>query len=436
MSVLLRVARPRSRADRVRMLLVACSVAIAGAFVMATARIARLGFTNQLPYHTYSNYLAESGLRKGVAFAAVLLTVPAITLAAQALRVGTAAREQRLAAYRLAGATPGQVRRIAAAEAAMAGLAGGLLAGPVYLLLGAVFAALPRRARLLPPPTAADLMVWFWVVLAAVAAGGLAGWVVRRKVVDDPLGASRGSRTGPGPGWLVIAAVGVALLAACWWYWGPVWAIVLPGALIVAGAAAGERLVSWRGRRMSRSGDACDVLAGARLVADCRSTGRMAALLVLCGSVIGFSVAASRTDVADRHSAAFFLTGFGLAAAAALYGVVAAALALTIAAADEILRHRRQIAGLVALGAEPRHLRLALRRQLTAVAPWATAAGAVAGAVPSVTFGIDSRPELAFTGTAVAVLTGCVTWFGCLLAAWILGNQLNDAIDPENLRAD
>ena len=87
--------------------------------------------------------------------ATLLLTVPVFALAVQALRVGSVARDRRMASLRLAGATPSDVRVIAAAEAGGAALAGGLLAGPAYLLLWILAGvAAARRARACwPRPT-------------------------------------------------------------------------------------------------------------------------------------------------------------------------------------------------------------------------------------------------------------------------------------------
>ena len=82
-----------------------------------------------------------------MATAAFLLTVPVLALAAQALRVGSVARDRRMAALRLAGATPRDVRMIAAGEASFAALAGVAFAGPVYLLLWLLWVCCRPPAR-------------------------------------------------------------------------------------------------------------------------------------------------------------------------------------------------------------------------------------------------------------------------------------------------
>src|SRR5688500_4081447 len=93
------LARPASRADRLRVLLVAGAVAAAGGLLLAALRILRFGGGRG-----YATYVRESGLRPGVVLGAALLAVPVLTFAAQALRVGAADQARRMSALRLAGA--------------------------------------------------------------------------------------------------------------------------------------------------------------------------------------------------------------------------------------------------------------------------------------------------------------------------------------------
>ena len=72
-------------------------------------------------------FLADPQLRPGAGLGAVLLVVPFSLLGWQALRTGTAARERRLAALSLAGATRAQLRRLAHLEGMRAAVIGGLL---------------------------------------------------------------------------------------------------------------------------------------------------------------------------------------------------------------------------------------------------------------------------------------------------------------------
>lgn len=69
--------------------------------------------------------------------ALLLLLIPVLGFVGQSARLGAVHRDRRLAGLRLAGATPWQVRRIAAAETGLACLAGSVVAG----LLAAVVVA-------------------------------------------------------------------------------------------------------------------------------------------------------------------------------------------------------------------------------------------------------------------------------------------------------
>ena len=195
------LARPRSPADRGRLLLLTASTAVAGGLLIAAARIARLsidtesGFTQfgpDRPTYQLAPYVGQAGLRPGVVLGALLMTVPVFALAVQTLRVGSVARDRRMSALRLAGATPRDVRAVAAAEAGGAAALGGLLAGPTYLVLFVVLGRLlPSGSRLLPVPTVADLLVWLAVVVLLGVLGVVAGAAVERRVLTDPLGVNR-----------------------------------------------------------------------------------------------------------------------------------------------------------------------------------------------------------------------------------------------------
>jgi hypothetical protein len=106
-----------------------------------------------------------------------------------------------------------------------------------------------------------------------------------------------------------------------------------------------------------------------------------------------------------------------------------------------VLRQKRQLASLVALGTELRSLRRALRLQLTAVAPWAAAVGALAGgSFAGGVLALGSGPGMFLPAVAVlmvgtAAVVGALTWLGCALAAQLLRGQIRDAVAPENLRA-
>lgn len=458
---LITLARPRSATDRRRLQLLVITTGVAGAFLLAGLRVTRMGFANNLPYAdygalgessaAYSNYLQESGLRSGVVLATVFLAATACALAYQALKLGTAARDRRLAAFRLAGADPGQVRRLGAVEAGMAGLAGGVVAGPMYLVLALVIQALPRVARVLPRPDFWDVVAWPVLAIFLGAATAVLGALLRRGLVTDPLARveSKPVRVVPA---VVGAIIGLALivvgLKAGLGGIGPLGTVIvlLPAAgVLIAAATLAPLLAHWQGKRLSRSADPIRVLAGGRLVRTARAAGRSITLLVLCGSVAGLcfaSVVALWRDRSEQFGGPgnleFYLVGFGLAAFAALAVGLAAGASLLAGTADDLLDQRRNLACLSIFGVGEAHLCRSVRLQLTAIAPPAVAAGLLIGFLMYV----QRQPGPQFgTGTAAAWLLivvgggAALTWLVAAGAAALLRGQVREAVDPQNLRS-
>jgi hypothetical protein len=445
-STVLWLAWPASLADRIRLGLVALSVAAAGALLIAAAKIPRIPAdeTNgrTLIADPLAAYVAEPGLRPGSILAAVLLCVPVLALALQALRVGSVARDRRLATLRLAGATPGDVRAVAVAEAGGAALAGGLLAGPAFLLLWVALGVLPPSGlQLVPTPEPLDLAVWLGVALLAGLAGAAAGAVVQGRVASGPLGVRRrGREAGPGRGSLVALLAGFALLLA-----GPfllpaaIFVAVVPGALLVA-LAGGPRFVRFRGRRLTERGGARDLLAGRRLEADPGSPGRVAGVLLICGLALGLDagliagVLAGADD--NLFDPSFYLTGTGLAGVAILVAAGVAVLTLLVGAADQLLDGRRPLASLAALGTDEAELARVLGRQLSAVAVPAVVLGVVAGGLAGM-LGLSElfNPAIVIAPTLLlAALAGGAVLLVTRLAVRLLRPALRAAVAPENLR--
>src|SRR6185503_13031059 len=99
-----------------RMLLVGGCTAVVTGLLLVVVAILRLPAE---PAERLFALVGEPGLRGGTTFATVMLCLPALLLLYQAVRLGTAAREHRLAALRLAGATPGDLRALGAVEVAV-----------------------------------------------------------------------------------------------------------------------------------------------------------------------------------------------------------------------------------------------------------------------------------------------------------------------------
>ncbi|MCS7479000.1 FtsX-like permease family protein [Umezawaea endophytica] len=216
----------------------------------------------------------------------VVLVVPCLVLVASAARLTATRRERRLAALRLAGATPAQVIAMTAAETAFAAVVGSVLGAVASIPLRHLTTSIPWDGGtwLLDDFTASPLVVLLVVLLAPVLVVAAAVLGLRR-VVTRPLGAvQQHSPSGPSPLRLVLLAgagvvffvgvglgvggtttvlIGLAAVAA---------ALVLAGPLVMA--AVGKVFVgSWR--RPST------LLAGRRLSDDPKAAFRSAAGVVL-----------------------------------------------------------------------------------------------------------------------------------------------------------
>ncbi|KUN75543.1 hypothetical protein [Streptomyces griseoruber] len=123
-----------------------------------------------------------------------LLVVPVIVLASAAGRLGAARREQRLAALRLAGATPRQILAMSGVEAAAVGAAGALTGALAY---GALLPALAEVPYSIGTWYTGQLWVGLpWVVAVVVGVAGLiavSAVSMLRQVASSPLGVARQS---------------------------------------------------------------------------------------------------------------------------------------------------------------------------------------------------------------------------------------------------
>lgn len=146
-STMVRLAWAGNRTDWFRLVFTALGAAL-GTFILlaaatvnwlpATERITEFGggtTVDKFDYRYTSGLLNETSARPLLAAALVLLALPALVFAGQSARLGAPARDRRLAAIRLAGATPGQTRLIAIAEAVVACLAGAMLGIGGYFVI-------------------------------------------------------------------------------------------------------------------------------------------------------------------------------------------------------------------------------------------------------------------------------------------------------------
>ncbi|TCC20927.1 hypothetical protein [Kribbella speibonae] len=438
LETLVQLARSRTPADRSRVQLATAALAFSGALLLGALRIARLG-KGELSNDVYSNYIAESGLRSGLI--AILIILAALTggLAVQALRLGTAARERRLTALRMAGASRKQLRQLTVTDAAIAGLAGGLLAGPAYLVLSLLFGALPLMARVLPGAELLDALLWIPVVVMMTAAGAVIGSVLHRDgpVLRQPQSVAQ-RRTGIIAGPVLIA---LGLLASP--YMGYVGSTILLAGLALFFLSTSGVWILALGRRLQRSGDPANLLTGLRLVTDSRPASRICMLLGCCGFLVGTLANGIASVQVDDHlggTTAFYTTGFGLTIAGLVLVALTAMAALIVGVADQLVDQRRQFASLTALGVDLPFLRRVIRRQLTVVAAPALAVGLLFGTVTGINRVAGGavgpfEPGTLLLGAILTITGWLLGQLGGAVAGFLLRNQLRDALDPENLRA-
>ncbi|SEG87613.1 FtsX-like permease family protein [Nonomuraea solani] len=223
--------------------------------------------------------------------ASVLMVVPLLVFGGAAARLTVARRDQRLAALRLIGATPGQVVAMTVAEAVIVALAGALAGAAAYALAVPLLSGIEMQGGpwfatdLLPAP-----LYLAGVLLAVPLLVGLSAVVGLRRVVVSPLGVAK-RETPPAMRFVrvlallaVLAAfpmltrgtsitlivVALALAFLCINLAGP-WVVGLIGRVTAAGARRPARL-----------------LAGRRLVDDPRAAWRTVSGVALTGFVAGF----------------------------------------------------------------------------------------------------------------------------------------------------
>ncbi|MBD9723903.1 ABC transporter permease [Streptomyces caniscabiei] len=221
-----------------------------------------------------------------------LLVVPVIVLASAAGRLGAARREQRLAALRLAGATPRQILAMTGAESAAVGLVGGLLGAVGYTLLVPVLARVPYG---IGPWYAGQLWVGVPVLLAVVAAvaalTSVSAVTTLRGVARSPLGVAQ--QADPRRTKLIrlvlFVAVGLYVVGTAGGGMSTGQTIAL--IVLVYGAfwTLGPWVVDMLGRLLSRfARRPATLLAARRLSDDPRGAWRTVSGLVLAGLVAGF----------------------------------------------------------------------------------------------------------------------------------------------------
>ncbi|GAB3948468.1 hypothetical protein GCM10027614_45620 [Micromonospora vulcania] len=384
-ATLVRLALAGNRTDTARVVLTALSALLATLAVLAALTVLAIPKPAGDAWAESEQYrnalLREPGLRGGTAFALLLLTIPVLALAGQCARLGAPARDRRLAALRLAGATPGQVTRLAVLETGLASLLGTLIGLGTYLVGRDLLHRPDERGRLALPtdvlPSSGALAA---VVLGLPVVAALATALMLRTVTTTPLGVSRKAARERGPRPWAGVLIGLGLL--CFVGTRPLlyqleddealvrWLVPLlflaGGFAAMIGVVLGTGWISYRCgvllRRHARRAPA--LLAAGRLMSDPWAGSRTFAAL-LAAVIFGAGAAAIRAyfatkDEIEREHAllageigggnSFYLSTMDLVDAAVAVAVLIAAGGLIVALVEGIVARRRAYAALVATG--------------------------------------------------------------------------------------
>ncbi|MCG5440553.1 ABC transporter permease [Micromonospora foliorum] len=436
-TTLVRLALAGTRTDTARVALTALSAllaALAGLAALTVLAIPTPAATDENPNRWSEQYhnalLVEPGLRGGTAFALLMLMIPVLALAGQCARLGAPARDRRLAALRLAGATPGQVTRLVVLETGVAALLGTLVGLGAYLVGRDLLHRPDARGQLaLPTDVLPSTGALVGVVLGLPVVAALATALMVRTVTTSPLGVSRKAarERGPGPWAGLLIGFGVASFAVI----RPVvhrfddseelaWLVPLlfaVGALAaMIGVVTGTGWISYHCGRLLRrhARRAPALLAAGRLMADPWAGSRTFAAL-LAALIFGGAAAAQRAYFAtkdqlereqsrlagvDGGANPFYLSTMDLVDGAVAVAILIATGGLIVALVEGIVARRRAYAALVATGVP----RAALSRSVA----WQALAPAVPAILLALTVGtLLGRGLVAEVSTGVSSTAIC-----------------------------
>ena len=454
-----------------RAVLVACCTAMVSGllfvalavFLYTVATSASFGGTERNA-EILGGLIDDTNVRAGYLTGVLLITLAPLTLLRQVLRLGTAAREQRLAGLRLAGATPADVRRLARMEVGLPAFAGALAGYLLFLGLRTVFGGVPRadvafadydpifnELRLIPTTVAP---AWWHVVLVALAVGiggAFAGGAATRRVQVTPLGVSRRGPGRPPRPWAALALFVLGLAGL--------------GSTVIGNRSGNSTLVGiatvvfvvmgllmltpWlayvAGRFVvARASTAHVLLAGRRLVTDPRPAGRAAAAIGVIGLVAGFG-SVIVTDLPSssgmgrgfRGVEPFYTVPSVLVALVLVLSLALIVFSLAVHGAETLMDRKRAIASLAAAGATEVDLVRAQRWEVGLVAVPVTVAGLVLGTVPALV-ALSADGTIAGTYAWIPVAANLAT-AGCALLAVLLATTvtrpwLRRAASAANLR--
>ncbi|MEV7070264.1 FtsX-like permease family protein [Streptomyces sp. NPDC093990] len=392
--------------------------------------------------------LNSAGDRRNVSVVTALLLIPVLGFLGQCARIGAVHRDRRLAALRLAGAGPWQVRRIAALESGPACLAGSVAATAVCV---------PLMLHLWERPGA---LAWAGAVLPLVAVpvlGAAVSMLSLRRVVASPLGWVRRVRPVWGPGRLLRAVIGLLGVTALFvgvssCLGGPVRVALGPPALFVVVLLVGAATVSLTGTAArglggllaARAQSPAVLIAAERLRDDPWAAARTHAAVLLVTVVGAGFVGVRQVLLETLHTRraggtvatdiAYYTTGVDLTAAAILVALALTVTGLAVGTLESLATRRRGLAVQVAVGVPFRVLAGALLLETALpLAPAVAVAGAGGAAIG---LGYASlTTHHADTGVPyAALLVPVAVYAACLLAAATSLPLLRRSVRPAELR--
>lgn len=428
-----------------RMAVVAVCTAVVSALLLVALTMLLLPAS---PRESLANLVADPGVRGGTVFATLLLTVPMLLLLHQALKLGSAARERRLAGLRLAGATPAEVSRLGALEVVLPAAVGSVLGLGLHSLLVSV-ARLPDASgsgagdefefRLVPVSVSPSWWQLLLVVVVVTLAGAWVGTMPSRRLVVSPLGVTRHQPAGPPRPWGLALMLAAAILAVIGLVLGVDSTLVgVTGvALAVLGIASLGPWVAYRvGRAMiTRARSASMLLAASRIAAEPRAVGRAAAAVGGIALVSGGTAAIAAYAVAAPYGDAYVTGSVLLVAILLLLALAVLAWTLAVHTVESLMDHRRSTAALVAQG----FARKDLERSLRLACGLTTLPLAVAGVVlGTVVLGAAAEPDGLGVAIMVAnlILTPALVWLMIQLAVRLVRPWTIRASLATNLRME
>ncbi|AVH58714.1 MULTISPECIES: hypothetical protein [Streptomyces] len=440
------LTRGSDRREWWRVTLTALGAALATGFALAAVAVASL--EGQYHLSVANGLLNQPGERSGIVLTLLLLLVPVLGFLGQCARIGAVHRDRRLAGLRLAGASPAQVRRIAALEAGLACLAGSAVA--------TVFAALLLLREWHEPPA----VVWLGFAAIAVTVpllGALVSAFALRRVVASPLGWVRRVRPSGGRGPVLVFLVAtlmilltglvMGLVMAPRGFHGPGTAPLLVFTVVIITGAGAVWLTGVTARLTgrllaARTGNPATLIAAERLRDDPWAAARTHAAVLLV-TIVGTAFMGIRQVLLDElngrapearpESMSFYTTGFNLTGAAIVVALTITLSALAVGTAESLATRRRGLAAQTAAGVPGNVLGRALLLETALPLAPAVALAGVGGMVISTgyAFLVEGGGHAV---PLVPLLVPLIVYAACLLAAATSLPLLRRSVHPAELR--